>query len=61
VIAAPPLEPGACHDKLTWASPAVAVSPRGAPGVVTGAAGVAEASAETALCRLARLTASAVK
>ena len=60
-MAAPPSEPGACHDRLTWASPAVAVSPLGAPGAVTGATGVADASAETPLCRLARLTASAVK
>ena len=61
MIAAPPSEPGAFHDRLTWALPAAAVSPLGAPGAVTGATGVAEASAEAALCRLTRLTASALK
>ena len=60
-MAAPPSEPGAFHDRLTWALPADAASPVGAPGAVTGAAGVAEASAEGPLRRLAPLTASAVK
>src|SRR5271169_3710112 len=56
-----PPEAGAVHDRLTWASPAVAVSPVGAPGApgvpapaVAGAevdaaadTGVADASPET--------------
>jgi hypothetical protein len=61
VIAAPPSEDGACQDRLTWASPAAAVRPLGAPGAVTGATGVAEAGDEGALCSWASLTASTVK
>src|ERR1035437_10494834 len=35
MIAAPPSEAGAVHDRLTWALPAVAVSPVGGPGLST--------------------------
>jgi hypothetical protein len=40
VIGLPPFEAGADQVRLTWALPAVAASPLGAPGTV---AGVAEA------------------
>ena len=32
MIDAPPSDAGAVHDRVTWASPALAVSPVGAPG-----------------------------
>src|SRR4029079_16799009 len=38
VIALPPLEAGAAHDRLTWVLPAVAVFSVGAPGTVRGVA-----------------------
>src|SRR5580693_5963770 len=39
MIAAPPSEAGAFHDRVTWALPGVAVRPVGGPGFITRACG----------------------